>query len=300
MKVRRFDSSEGNVWKFVFDFDDAVSEAVLYKYESFTKRTVMCVSVQSGCPVGCLFCGTGKRFIRNLTCDEIMAQVDYLVHEAEQFEGINTSLNARCEKLQIMFMSMGEPMLNMANVVLAIGGLNNKYPNAELLVSTIAPKKAEALDLFLTISTIIPKVGLQFSVHEAFEEKRNTLIPFKNKLNLREMRDYGIEWHKKTGRPVFINYCISENNQSQAEMDRLMDLFSPVVFNFTFSVICSADETMKDKGYRELDKINKITENFLESGYNVRVFNPAGQDDIGGGCGQLWYVQEWMKQKQKS
>jgi len=77
-------------------------------------------------------------------------------------------------------------------------------------------------------------------------------------------------------------------------------LFSPVVFNFTFSVICSADETMKDKGYRELDKINKITENFLESGYNVRVFNPAGQDDIGGGCGQLWYVQEWMKQKQKS
>jgi len=78
-------------------------------------------------------------------------------------------------------------------------------------------------------------------------------------------------------------------------MNRLQDLFSPTVFNFTFSVICSADESMKDKGYRELDKINEITATFVEAGYNVRVFDPAGQDDIGGGCGQLWYVQDWMR-----
>ena len=65
MKTKRFDSSEGNVWKYVFDFENAVAEAVLYKYEDFYKRTVLCVSVQSGCPVGCKFCGTGKKFIRN-------------------------------------------------------------------------------------------------------------------------------------------------------------------------------------------------------------------------------------------
>jgi hypothetical protein len=50
---------------------------------------------------------------------------------------------------------------------------------------------------------------------------------------------------------------IKINNQSKEEMDRLKDLFSPVVFNFTFSVICSSDENMKDAGYRELDKINR-------------------------------------------
>ena len=50
MEVKRFDSSEGNVWKYVFDFGDAVAEAVLYKYEDFYTRTVLCVSVQSGCP----------------------------------------------------------------------------------------------------------------------------------------------------------------------------------------------------------------------------------------------------------
>lgn len=189
--------------------------------------------------------------------------------------------------------------LNSDNVIKSIWELSRTYPNAELLISTIAPRNAKALKDFIDVSFLVKKVGLQFSVHEAFDEKRNILIPYKNKLSLREIRDYGIEWHKKTGRPVYINYCINEDNQSDAEMDRLKDLFSPTVFNFTFSVICSADETMKDKGYRELEKICAISNEFLECGYNVRVFNPAGQDDIGGGCGQLWYVQEWMKENQK-
>lgn len=290
MKTKRFDSSEGNVWKYVFDFENAVAEAVLYKYEDFYKRTVLCVSVQSGCPVGCKFCGTGKKFVRNLTNNEIVAQVKHCLYDMN-IEDINST----GKRFQIMFMSMGEPTLNVTNVITAIKDLNNLYPNAELLLSTMGTKNEIALYEILDISIKINKVGLQFSVHEAFEDKRNKLIPFKNKLNLREIRDYGILWNKKTGRPVYINYCIGEHNQSNEEMDRLKDLFSPGVFNFTFSVICSADENMKEKGYRELDKINDITSSFIECGYNVRVFDPAGQDDIGGGCGQLWYVQDWMR-----
>lgn len=291
MKTKRFDSSEGNVWKYVFDFDDAVAEAVLYKYESFYKRTVLCVSVQSGCPVGCLFCGTGKTFIRNLTDIEIVSQVKHCLKDMN-IENVNSS----SERFQIMFMSMGEPTLNIDNVISAIEKLHDLYPNAELLVSTMGVKNKDAFDKLLQISIDINKVGLQFSVHEAFDERRNLLIPFKNKLNLREIRDFGIEWNRETKRPVYVNYCISESNQSEPEMYRLKDLFSPVVFNFTFSVICSSDETMKEKGYREMDRINVITESFVEDGYNVRVFDPAGQDDIGGGCGQLWYVQDWMRE----
>jgi len=290
MIAKRFDSSEGNVWKYVFDFENAVAEAVLYKYESFYERTVLCVSVQSGCPVGCKFCGTGKKFIRNLTTEEIISQVKYCLKDMN-IEDVNFI----GKRLQIMFMSMGEPILNIDNVINAIKELNYLYSNAELLVSTMGVKNKDAFEKLLKISVNIQKIGLQFSVHEAFEEKRNELIPYKNKLNLREMRDFGIEWNKQTKRPVFINYCIGENNQSVEEMDRLKDLFSPSVFNLTFSVICSADENMKDKGYRELEKINNITLSFIECGYNVKVFDPAGQDDIGGGCGQLWYVQNWMR-----
>jgi len=289
MEVKRFDSSDGNVWKYVFEFENAISEAVLYQYEDFYKRTVLCVSVQSGCPVGCKFCGTGAKFIRNLTSDEIISQVNYCLKDMDIED-----VDSKGERFQIMFMSMGEPMLNFENVKRAIKSLNVKYHNAELLLSTVAPRNNEAFLDLLNISRDIDKVGLQISVHEAFEEKRNELIPFKNKLSLREIRDYGIIWNQKTGRPVYINYCISDTNQSTAEMDRMKDLFSPTVFNITFSVICSADENMKDKGYKELDIIQEISNSFLKEGYNVRVFDPVGQDDIGGGCGQLWYVQDYM------
>jgi 23S rRNA (adenine2503-C2)-methyltransferase len=57
---------------------------------------------------------------------------------------------------------------------------------------------------------------------------------------------------------------------------------------------------MKDAGFKNLNVIRKFEEAFLKVGYNTRVFNPAGQDDIGGGCGQLWYVQEWYKKHLKS
>ena len=74
MKYKVFESSEGNVFKYVFTTDDAVAEAVLYRYNSFYDRTVICCSVMSGCPVGCTFCGTGRQFIRNLTSKEIVYQ----------------------------------------------------------------------------------------------------------------------------------------------------------------------------------------------------------------------------------
>lgn len=60
MEYKVFKSSDTNVSKFVFEFEKptkAIAEAVLYRYENFKKRTVICCSVQSGCPVGCTFCG---------------------------------------------------------------------------------------------------------------------------------------------------------------------------------------------------------------------------------------------------
>jgi 23S rRNA (adenine2503-C2)-methyltransferase len=74
-----------------------------------------------------------------------------------------------------------------------------------------------------------------------------------------------------------------------------MLLFSPQRFHLTFSVICAKNESVKAAAYRNLDVINAFSQKFLEAGYNVRVFNPAGQDDIGGGCGQLFAVQSWFK-----
>ena len=105
MQVKRIESSDSNVSKYVFDFGNAVAEAVLYKYPTYEERTVICCSTQSGCPVGCRFCGAGDAFVRSLTSEEIVAQVEYLFTERQ----INP---AEVKRGQIMFMSMGEPLLN--------------------------------------------------------------------------------------------------------------------------------------------------------------------------------------------
>ena len=142
--VKCFDSSEGNVFKYVFTGVDYVAEAVLYRYEDFYKRTVICCSTMSGCPVGCKFCGTGNKFVRNLSTEEIVYQIKHILAD-KQIEDVDS----KGERFQIMFMSMGEPFLNYMSVHNAIVDLHKLYPNAELLVSTIAPNESEAFNYFL-------------------------------------------------------------------------------------------------------------------------------------------------------
>ena len=295
MNFKVFESSEGNVWKYVFTKDDMVAEAVLYRYNTFYDRTVICCSVMSGCPVGCKFCGTGAKFIRNLTKNEIVEQIDIVL----RYKGLIDDINDKCKKLQFMFMSMGEPMLNFEQVELALRDLNKKYSNAQLLLSTIGCDNDDVFNSIIKISQEISKVGLQFSIHKSNDEERNELIPFKKKMTLKKIRDAGIIWWRKTGRKPYLNYCVDGNNNSYDNFLELTNLFSPAVFNFTFSVVCSNDENMKDKSFRNLDIIKEFQDKFLNDGYNVRLFDPAGQDDIGGGCGQLWYVQQWLKKYKK-
>lgn len=292
MNFKTFKSSDGNVWKYVFNFENAIAESVLYRYNSFEDRTVICCSVQSGCPVGCIFCGTGKQFIRNLTEEEIVYQIDSILKNKNIEE-----INSRSAKFQIMFMSMGEPFLNMNEVSKAIKSLNSKYPNAELLVSTVGINNFEAWKEFLDISASINKIGLQFSLHSGYNHIRNELIPYKNKFDVRQIRDIGVNWWKLTGRPVYLNYCVHDNNLKYEEIEKIKDIFPSSAFYLTFSVICSPDQNMKEQSYRQIDKIKDKANMFFE--YNTRIFDPAGQDDIGGGCGQLWYTQDWIKQYKK-
>ncbi len=295
MNFKVFSSSEGNVWKYVFTKEDMVAEAVLYRYNSFYDRTVICCSVMSGCPVGCTFCGTGSKFVRNLKAEEIVEQIDIVLND----KGLIDTINDNCKKLQFMFMSMGEPMLNWNEVEKAIRILNKKYSNAQLLLSTIGCDNDEVFYKMINISKEIEKVGLQFSIHKSNDEDRNKLIPFVKKMNLEKIRDAGIVWWKETGRHPFLNYCVDGTNNTQEDYDNLSKLFSPVVFNFTFSVVCSSSENMKEASFRNLEVIREFQDRFLLRGYNVRMFDPAGQDDIGGGCGQLWYVQDWLKTHRK-
>lgn len=286
MEMKRIDSSDQNVSKYVFYFDHAVAEAVLYKYPTYEERTVICCSTQSGCPVGCRFCGAGDNFVRNLTASEIVHQVTSLFSD----RGIDPE---KVKKCQIMFMSMGEPMLNFKELDAAIRVLHSLYPRFALLISTSGPRVDYAP--LLKLSNDVPTVGLQFSVHESTDEARDKLIPFKAKLNLREIAAQGGIWALETGRQPFFNYCAHEGNTSQADADRLGALFNPRFWQATISVVCERDESVAAANQRQRDLAAGFMEKLMQIGFSTRCFDPAGQDDIGGGCGQLWFVQDWMR-----
>lgn len=283
--VKRLDSSDSNVSKYVFSFNNAVAEAVLYKYNTFTDRTVICCSTQSGCPVGCRFCGAGDYFVRNLTSDEIVFQVQHLFND----RNIDP---ASVERGQIMFMSMGEPMLNFRQLEKAICQLHELYPTFALLISTSGPdvNYTPLIDL----SRTVPAVGLQFSVHESTDERRNALIPFEAKLNLSEISKVGNQWHDAVGRQPFFNYCAQSHNTTDDDADRLLALFDPMVWQSTVSVVCERSETVAASNDRQREIASEFMNKLLQRGFSVRCFDPAGQE-AGGGCGQLWYVQKWMK-----
>lgn len=290
-KVEIFSDDANHVKKFVFDYGDAVVESVLYKYPTYKERTVICCSVMSGCPIGCRFCGTGDFFVRNLTAEEIVDQVNTCVASAQYSECI---LSDEIQKFQIMFMSMGEPMLNQKELIKAIEILNRLYPQAALLISTSGPMVDYTP--IIDIATKIDKVGLQFSIHESTDEARNKLIPFAKKLNLAQISAMGETFYYATRRKPFFNYCAGENNSSATDADNLMSTFDPRIWNATVSVICERDSSgMSATNDYQKELANNFSSLLIERFFDVRVFDPAGQDTIGGGCGQLWFVQDWVK-----
>lgn len=285
-----FRSGDTNVSKFVFEKRNIAVEAVLYRYNSYQERTVICCSTQCGCPVGCAFCGTGKFFVRDLTSEEIVEQVKTVL----SYIDCDTK---DIQKFQIMFMSMGEPFLNYAELQVAIQVLHNIYPNAQLLVSTSAPKNMFLFfNQFIELSKRIDKVGIQFSVHESNDQDRKRLIHTAT-TSLMSIGVLGEQWAVASGRKPFFNYCVHENNSSDKNVAELLEHFNPDVWECTLSVICEKDNTMQNAITNKLDLIKRFSNKMLDAGYSIRVFNPAGQDDIGGGCGQLWYFQEWLKNK---
>lgn len=285
-EVKEVKDGKGNVSKYVFTNQNAVAESVLYKYGSYENRTVICCSTQSGCPVGCRFCGAGDNFVRSLTTEEIISQPVHLLED----KGVDPT---KIERLQIMFMSMGEPLLNLKKLIPALHVLYEKYPNAALLISTSGPD-VDYEPLF-KVSEEIPTIGLQFSVHESTDEARAALIPFKRKLGLFDIATRGVEWAEKTGRRPFFNYCVHEKNNTPDDVQRLLNLFHPMVWESTLSVISERDESVAAANARQRQLVEDFMGRMLNAGYSTRMFDPEGQDTIGGGCGQLWYVQEWMR-----
>ncbi len=157
-----------------------------YHLGSRAERWMIGVSVMSGCPIGCKFCATGqlKRW-RNLTSLEILEQIAFVMHESGF---INPSDS---QEFKINFTRMGEPFLNIDVVKHVIKSITKAFPNVHCYVSTIGIKGSD-------FSWIKDNTTLQFSVHSFVEERRDNLIPYRNKMTLKEMGQVRTKSNLKT------------------------------------------------------------------------------------------------------
>ena len=192
--VKRLLSSQDGTLKFLFSLPhgDEVESVVMF----YDNRITICVSSQVGCPVGCRFCATGMSgFRRNLFTHEIVGQILF----AQKYIGKKIT--------NIVFMGMGEPLLNYDNVIRAIYIINDKegynIGQRRMTLSTIGIVKGIKR---LAEERIRP--NLAFSIHAPSDEIRDKIVPLNKKYPLSKIIPALIEYRKITHRKITLEYVI--------------------------------------------------------------------------------------------
>ncbi len=199
--------SQDKTIKFVFELHDGKRvEGVLIPAGD---RMTACVSSQVGCSLDCKFCATGylKRE-RNLEAFEIFDQVKLIHHAALECYGKKLS--------NIVYMGMGEPLLNYKNVVSSIKLLTDE------LTWGLSPKRitvstAGICKMIRNLADEQLNVNLALSLHAATDEKRSAIMPINEKNGLNDLSEAMRYWVKTTGIRPTLEYCVINNANSEVE-----------------------------------------------------------------------------------
>ena len=267
-------SSDGTIKNGVKLHDGLMVESVLIPTES---RSTACVSSQVGCSLNCEFCATAKlKRMRNLEVAEIVDQVALIDRQSKLY--FDRPLT------NIVFMGMGEPMMNYKNVVEAI----NKITKPEGL--GMSPRR-------ITVSTSgIPKmikmladeelkVKLALSLHSAIEHKRNEIMPFSEKFPLTDIMDSLQYWYQKTGSPITFEYCVWKGiNDGDEDIKALIKYCRQVPSKVNLIQYNPIGEGKFD--HRSIEAEQKYVRELEKAGITIVVRKSRGSD-IDAACGQL-------------
>ncbi|TDQ30661.1 23S rRNA (adenine(2503)-C(2))-methyltransferase RlmN [Zeaxanthinibacter enoshimensis] len=268
-------SNDGTIKNAIRLHDDLVVESVLIPTSS---RTTACVSSQVGCSLDCRFCATAKlKRMRNLNPDEIYDQVVAIDNESRLYFDRPLS--------NIVFMGMGEPLMNYNNVLKAI----DKITSPEGL--GMSPKR-------ITVSTSgVPKMirkladeevkfKLAVSLHSAIDSIRTSIMPFNSTFPLADLREALEYWYAKTKSRITYEYVVWEGiNDRQEDADALVAFckFAPSKVNLIeYNPIEDGDD------FRQASNaaIDLYVHTLERNGITVTVRRSRGKD-IDAACGQL-------------
>ena len=267
-------SADGTIKNAVRLFDGLVVESVLIPTDT---RTTACVSSQVGCSLDCNFCATAQlKRMRNLTPDEIYDQVLAINNESKQYH--NRPLS------NIVFMGMGEPLMNYNNVIKAI----DKITGDEGL--GMSPKR-------ITVSTSgLPKMikkmaddevkfKLAVSLHSAVEEVRNEIMPFSKNFPLPELLQSLKYWYQKTKSKITFEYVVWKGiNDTNKDIQALVKFCKQVPCKVNLIEYNPIDDGM----FQQADEqaINAYINALENNGIVAKVRRSRGKD-IDAACGQL-------------
>lgn len=241
----------------------------------------VCVSSQAGCPLGCAFCATGKLgFKRNLTAEEISDQVLFW-HQFLQKEYTGQHIS------NIVFMGMGEPLLNYTEVKKAVEILSNKdYLNIgkrHISIST-----SGIADKFETLAKELPQVNLALSLHNADDKQRSDLMPINRKFNLDILKQELENYLKLTAREVFLEYTVIDGvNNLPAHIRKLGKWINSFQDNYLLHVnLIACNKATSKAKTPPVAAVYAFAKSLEKMNIKVTVRKSLGSD-ISAACGQL-------------
>ncbi|MCA0349120.1 MAG: 23S rRNA (adenine(2503)-C(2))-methyltransferase RlmN [Bacteroidetes bacterium] len=267
-------SDDGTVKNAVRLHDDLIVESVLIPTKT---RTTACVSSQVGCSLDCNFCATARlKRMRNLNPDEIYDQVVAIDRESRLY--FNRPLS------NIVFMGMGEPLMNYPNVMKAIDKITSNeglgMSAKRITVSTSGIPK-----MIRKMADDDVKVKLAVSLHSGIDDVRAKIMPFSQNFPLKDLRESLEYWYQKTKSKITYEYVVWKGiNDSKEAVDALV--------KFCKYVPCKVNlieyNPIDDGEFQQAsdDAINLYIKELEKNNIVAKVRRSRGKD-IDAACGQL-------------
>ena len=268
--LKKQEASDGTK-KYLFDvLDGNAIESVLMEYHH---GKTICVSSQIGCKMGCKFCAsTGIKFIRSLTCGEIVEQV--LAVEQDIGDKISN----------IVFMGIGEPFDNYDNVMKAIKIINNQK-GLNIGARHISISTSGLVPMIYKFADEELQCTLSISLHATNDAKRSSMMPINNRYNIKELMEACKYYINKTNKRISFEYALAkDNNDNLDDAKELVKLLKGMLCHVNLIPINKIENGNYVKSTNE--NIIKFRDFLNKNGIVATIRRELGSD-IDAACGQL-------------
>jgi 23S rRNA (adenine2503-C2)-methyltransferase len=263
--VREAHASDGTVKALFHTHDGRAVEAVLMRYQD--GRRSICVSSQSGCPLTCTFCATGKmKFGRNLTAAEILDQVLHF----RRIEPVN----------HLVFMGMGEPMMNLDSVLAA----SSKLPDIGITHRRTGISTVGWVPGIKRLTETEMPIRLALSLHAPDDELRSQIMPVNERYPLQEVLDACEAHYERKRRQIFIEYVMLAGvNDGYGQAVQMAEILDPKIYKVNLIPYNPTDSVYDGSSRNAIEGFKAALE---EHGLRATVRLTRGRD-IDAACGQL-------------